>query len=126
MKKNKKGFGHNEYQGTQYVLNGKSKIQSGSVHPEIGTLRLKYLRKDLKLFKKYGVVQFYRDPYKNELDLYPEEGFSHIKGGKSCCNAMCCIKLNYETRAALPMTKESVIEDKKDNDIFLVKEGFIK
>ena len=111
-----KGFGDSDYKGTEYVLNGKSKNKTGSVHPEIGKLRLKYLIKDMKLFKKYGVKKFYRDPYKNELDLYPEAGFNHIEGGKTACNAMCCIKLNYETRAALPMTKEDVIKHEIDND----------
>ena len=120
----KKGFANNDYQGTEFVLNGKSKTKTGSVHPEIGKLRLKYLIKDMKLFKKYGVTQFYRDPYKNELDLYPDDGFNHIEGGKSGCTAMCCIKLNYETRAAVPMTKEDVIkhEMKNNNEIQLVKD----
>tara|TARA_R100000234_G_C4915318_1_gene141699 strand:- start:48 stop:437 length:390 start_codon:yes stop_codon:yes gene_type:complete len=120
----KKGFGNDDYQGIEYVLNGKSKTKTGSIHPEIGKLRLKYLIKDMKLFKKYGVKQFYRDPYKNELELYPDAGFNHIKGGKSACTAMCCIKLNYETRAAVPMTKEDVIkhEMKNNNEIQLVKD----
>ena len=119
-----KGFGNNDYQGIEFVLNGKSKTKTGSVHPEIGKLRLKYLIKDMKLFKKYGVDQFYRDPYKNELDLYPDAGFNHIQGGKSGCTAICCIKLNYETRAAVPMTKEDVIKNemKNNNEIQLVKD----
>ena len=124
MKKNKKGFVNNDYEGTEYILNGRTKTKTGSVHPEIGKLRLKYLIKDMKLFTKYGVKQFYRDPYKNELDLYPDAGFNHIKGGKNTCDAMCCIKLNHDTRAAIPMTKEDVIkhEINNQNEISIVKD----
>ena len=106
----KKGFGNEDYQGTEYVLNGKSKTKTGSVHPEIGKLRLKYCEKDIKLFDKHGVKQFFRDPYKGELELYPNEAFNHIKGGKDACEVMCCVRVGKETRAVLPMTKESVIK----------------
>jgi len=111
----KKGFGDSDYQGTEYVLNGKSKTKTGSVHPEIGKLRLKYCMKDMKLFTKYGVVQFFRDPYKSELDLYPDEAFGHLKGGKNACEVICCVKVGAETRAVLPMTKEDVIKQIKES-----------
>jgi len=123
----KKGFGDDDYQGTEYVFNGKSKTKTGSVHPEIGKLRLKYLIRDMKLFKKYGVDRFYRNPYKDELELYPDAAFNSIKGGKSACTAIGCFKVNYETRAAIPMTKEDAIrhETKSNNELQLVRENMV-
>ena len=105
-----KGFGDIDYKGTEYVLNGKSKTKTGSVHPEIGKLRRKYCIKDMKLFDKHNVSHFFREPYKNELDLYPDSAFNHLEGGKNANLTMCCVKVATGTRAVLPMTKEDVLK----------------
>ena len=53
--------------------------------------------------------------------------FNRIKGGKSACTAMCCFKVNYETRMAIPMTKEDAIkhEIKHNNELQLVRENMV-
>ena len=109
-----KGFGDSDYKGTEYVLNGKSKTKTGSVHPEIGKLRRKYCVKDMKLFDKYGTSKFFRDPYENELDLYPDGAYSHLNGKENCA-AMLCVKVGEGTRAVLPMSKEKILEHISDN-----------
>ena len=46
----KKGFGNSDsYIGYETVIQPNNKIKQGQIHPEIGKIREKFLRKDLKL-----------------------------------------------------------------------------
>ena len=48
----RKGFGNTDsYIGYETVIQPNNKIKQGQIHPEIGKIREKFLRKDLKLFK---------------------------------------------------------------------------
>ena len=62
----------------------------------------KFLRKDLKLFKKFAESHFCRPCYENEKDTYPDEAFKHLENGKYDCDSMACFLIDSETRVALP------------------------
>ena len=105
----KKGFGNSDsYIGYETVIQPNNKIKQGQIHPEIGKIREKFLRKDLKLFKKFAVSHFCRPCYENEKDTYPDEAFKHLENGKDDCDSMACFLIDSETRVALPQNSKKI------------------
>ena len=103
----KKGFDNTDsYIGHETVIQPNKKNKHGKVHPEIGKIRLKFLRKDLKLFDKFAVSHFCRPCYENEKDTYPDEAFSHLENGKDDCDYMECFRISSDTRVALPQNSK--------------------
>ena len=99
----KKGFDNSDsYIGYETVIEPNKKIKHGQAHPEIGKIRAKFLKKDLKLFKKYAVSHFCRPCYENEKDIYPDEAFNHLENGRDDCDIMECFRIDRETRVVLP------------------------
>lgn len=107
-KKHPKGFKKDDdsYLGFETIVQRGKKIKTGRIHPEIGELRRKYLLKDLKIFEQIQGHDFCRGYYKGELDVYPENAFTHLPEGKESCIGMHCYAVDQETRAAFPIDAE--------------------
>ena len=114
--KKPKGFKKDDsYLGFETVIQRGQKNKTGRVHPEVGKLRKKFLLKDLKIFAQTKGHPFFRGCYKGELDVYQEQGFAHLTGGKESCVGMHCLAIDQETRIALPIDEKTMKEEIKGN-----------